>query len=202
MSEPDRISEISTIDHVTTGLALFYRQFANTPHIQAIAAAWLRQLQAVEDETWRIISLTIDTAEDEALDQYGAILLFSRGTLSTPAYRAVLKAIVAARKSSSTPEDIIAVAALALSSTGFSYDEGFMSIEIEPHAPIGYEAAALLYVLKLAKSGGVRIETFDPPRAESDLFTFSSSPYLEDADASRGFSDETESSGGYLTGVL
>jgi hypothetical protein len=202
VSEPDRITSLATLDQVATGLANFYRQFADKPNLQAIARAWLRQIQAIEDTTWEILSLTIDNADDDALAQYGEILLFPRGTLSTAAYRAVLKAIVQARKSSSTPEDIIAVAGLALASTNFAYDEGFMSIEVEPHAPIGYEAAALLFVLNLARAGAVRIEVFDPPRAESSLFTFSSSEFFEDADASRGFSDETETSGGYLTGVL
>jgi hypothetical protein len=207
VSEPDRIdAHTKIVDHVDGGLALFYRQFADKEKLKSLVRAWLTQVQAIEDAAWDILSITLDNAEDDALDQYGELLLFSRGALTSTEYRAILKAIARARKSSATPEDVIAVAKLALSSSSFIYDEGAASIVIEPHQPIGTPpdtfGAGVAYVLRLAKPGGVRVALIDPPRAETDLFTFSTSRFLEEVDSSRGWSDVAESTGGYLTGVL
>ena len=202
--EPDRVTahtEITT--HTTDGLALFFRVFANSPKLQALATAWLDQVQLAENALWDLlVNTAIDTAAGVVLDQIGALLQFARGTIADDAtYRAVLKGVVRARRSSGTPEDLIAVCTLVLGVTTFSYSEGFASALVEVHSPPGFDLHALLAALDIAKDGGVQIQVIAPARAESGLFTFADA-LVAQTDALRGFSDTAQTTGGYLTGAI
>lgn len=202
--EPDRITAHTQITtHTADGLALFFRVFANSPKLQALATAWLDQIQLAENALWDLlVNTTIDTSTGAALDQIGGLLKFGRGTISDDAtYRAVLKGVVRARRSSGTPEDLIAVCTLVLGATTFSYDEGYVSVLIEPHSVPGFDLHALLAALDIAKDGGVQAQVLAPARAESGLFTFADS-LVAQTDAARGFADSAQTTGGYLTGVV
>lgn len=201
--EADRITAHEKVaDHVSAGLALLAQQFRDKAGVEGLAAAWLAQVQDLEDVLWALLEQSaIDDAEGDRLDQVGDLLGLPRGALADDAdYRAVLRAGARARKSNGRPEDVIEVAGLALGAVDFDYVEGAASIAIEPRAPVGFDGAALIAVLRLAKCAGVQIQAFDPPAAESLLFTFSTS-LLPQADASRGLSDVTQAAGGKLTRV-
>jgi hypothetical protein len=80
--------------------------------------------------------------------------------------------------------------------------EGAASIYLEPHDLLGYDGAKALFVLMVAKAGGIQLQLVDPPADPLFLFTFSDSDVLPLAgDANRGLSDETQSTGGALNGV-
>lgn len=203
-TEADSITEVTQItDHRTRAAALFYRQFRNSTQFKAFADAWMVQVQEIEDALWALLVDTLETAVGAQLDQIGAILLFSRGLLNDATYRRALRAMILARKSNGTPEDLIGVARAFLDTITFSYTQGSASVVIEPHAKIPFEPTALLALLKLAASGGIQLDLISPPDAESLLFTFAASDLLlVTGDTSKGFSNVAQDTGGRLTGAL
>ncbi len=201
MSETNRVDAVEHIeDHDTSGLALFYRQFANTPNIRALASAWLTQVQAIEDALWDLLVNTLENATDAALDQVGGLLGLGRGELDDDSYRAVLFALVVARRSSGGPEDLMLVARTALDAITFRYREGHASACITPQSVFAF-APALLFVLKIAKSAGVQIQLRYLTATPTHTFTFSGA-LLKGTSSTAGFADTTQTSGGHLAGVI
>jgi hypothetical protein len=203
MSEPDRVTSITHVtDHVASGLALLPTQFRK-PLIEALLTSWLVQLQSIEDASWQLLTDTLASAVGFQLDQLGQVLGLSRGTLTDFYFRQVLSALVLARRSRGTVEDLYAVMSWLF--TGMlpsTMLEGAASVVIELHDPIQYDGAKALFVLKVAKAGGIALQLISPPVAESELFTFASSGLLAESDSARGFSDTAQLTGGQLTGVL
>jgi hypothetical protein len=200
--EPDRAELAQITTHVADGKAVVPRQFREKERFNALLQPWLKQIQDLENAAWEIVTevLTLD-AVGAQLDQVGEILLFRRGELNDDDYRAILRAIVRARKSHSIGEDLLAVFRLAMPGIDFTAAMGWASVYFEPHEPIPSTPAALLYVLRLAKAGGVQLELFVPPAAETALFTLAPGLLIFD-DADRGFSDVDLADGGLLTGVI
>lgn len=200
-TEPNRITDYAhDTSHVAEGIALLYRQFASKPLFTALVSSYLKQVQEIEDALWNALTkTTLDTATAAQLDQIGAVLVWPRGSLSDTDYRAILRALIAARRSRGFPEDIITVARLLFGLQRFR--DGSASITIEPEAPYAFAPSAALTVLDIAKSPGIQLQLFDPPEAEASLFTFSDDPMRVQTDAARGFSDTSQITGGALTGV-
>lgn len=203
-AEPDSVAQITRdTDHVAEGLGLLYRQFRGKPLLTALLTAWLAQVQGVEDALWALLACTLETAVGAPLDQLGRVLGFPRGLLGDDSFRGVLRAVVLARRSSGRAEDLIAVMRAAFGSTDFAYAEGSASVLLEPHAPIGFDPAALFAVLTMAKAGGVQLGLINPPDAEAFLFTLSTDPFRSTAgDTSMGLSDVDQLVGGKFTGAL
>lgn len=204
-AEADRVDAVTQItDHEARAVAELMEKLRGKTNIEAIVRAWAIELQALEDAAWAtLMQADLESAEGVQLDQIGELLQLGRGSLNDVAYRAVLRAIVRARISSGTGPDILAVAALALDSTDFSVRFGHASALVEPHAPIGFDASAVLTVLLIAKMGGVQLQLFDPPAPESALFTFTASRILPTADSARGWGDDADDDmGGRLSGVV
>lgn len=209
MAEPDWISaHAHVVTHVGDGLALFMRALRNAANLKAISAAWLAQVQALEDVLWDLLlQADLTYAVGAQLDQIGVIVGMPRGTLDDTDFRPILRAAIRARRSSGGTEDLIAIATLALAGSGvtFSVREGHGSVVIEPHATIPFDPSALLRVLRLGKSGGVQLQLFTPPSPELEggLFTFApAGSLLPVSDANRGWGSDGVSTGGHLTGVI
>lgn len=203
--ELDRIEGHTRVTTVVTDVAANVgRYLRDKDDLQAVAAAWAAQLQALEDALWQMFTETdLDAAIGAQLDQLGELLVLPRGTLDDDEYRAVLRAIVRARFGSGTGDDLLAVVRLALGeSATFTMREGRASVLIEPHEVIPFNAAALLDVLLLAKAAGVQLQLIEPPVAESGLFT-TSTTLLAQTSSTQGLGDSTDDTyGGSLTGVL
>lgn len=203
MTEPDRIVEHSTVtDHADEGVALLPRQFRTKEVIAALLRSWLTQAQGLEDTLWILATRNLDNSEGDALDQIGALLAFPRGELDDVSYRAVLRAIIVARKSSATGEDLHDVTRLLLGEIEYTARNGYASWLIEPHEPLPFSARAILGVLLVAVGGGVQLQLITPPNEETDLFTFSESAFFSSASASLGFSSTDQDDGGFMTGVI
>lgn len=206
MTEPSAVTE-HTHDAavVSGGRALLPYQFRDAAKLRALFGTWLVQVQEAEDAVWALLTETsIDDAEGAQLDQLGALLLFDRGELEDDTYRALIRAIVRARKSNGTAEDVIACVRLALASDAFTYAEGAASILVEPSAPLGFDGTALLRVLSTAKAGGVALQLVVPPDDGDNLFTTSSDPLRCEPSITQGLGITPGSGdvGGRLTGVL
>lgn len=207
MAEPDRITAHAHVTtHVADGLAAVMRALRNAANLKAISAAWLAQVQALEDVLWDLLlQADLTYAVGAQLDQIGVIVGMPRGTLDDTDFRPILRAAIRARRSSGGTEDLIAIATLALTGSGvtFSVREGHGSVVIEPHATIPLDAAALLRVLRLGKAGGGQVQLFTPPFLEAGLFTLApAGSLLVTTDANRGLGADAGGTGGHLTGVV
>lgn len=202
--EPDAVTEHTKItDHADRGVAILPLQFRKKEFIAALLRSWLKRAQDIEDAFWDlIVETTLQTSIGDALDQIGELLAFSRGVLDDDDYRVILRAIIRARKSSGTSEDLLDVIGLLLGSIDFSTLDGYASWFVEPHEPMPFSAEVVLSVLGITKAGGVQLQLIDPPDEETDLFTFSTSQFFMQADAFRGFSDVDQLVGGKLTRVI
>lgn len=204
--EPDSITEyVQDTTYVPDALAAFYVQFQNKPALQGLLTAYMNRVQEIENAFWQLLmDCSLDNAVGDALDQLGRILNFLRGILTDDEYRIILKAVVRARQSSGTGDDVLATLLLALGSTfPFTYAEGFASILITPHQTLPVDGSVLLSVLDIAKSGGVQLELETPPVADGLLFEFAASGlYNVTGDSVQGFSDTSQVTGGQLQGVV
>lgn len=212
MAEPNRVATHTQItDHVAAGLLRVMETLRSKPRVAAWVAAYLAEVQAVEDALWALFASSLATATGAALDQLGALLGLARGAMTDDAiYRAALRAVARARRSSSTAADLTAVAALLFGASPssppdplpFTYREGGASVAIEPHEIPAVPAAVAAAVLALAKAAGVQLAVFDPPAVEGNLFAFSTDPLRPlFGDASAGLSTTGMGTGGQLTGV-
>lgn len=108
-------------NHVNEALALLTDMFKTKPVIQGFVNA-LADDQDLEDAAWGLINgIILATAVGNVLDQYGKILLVNRDGRSDNDYRKALQLEIRVLRSNGLSEDVIQVAALALSS--FQYDE-------------------------------------------------------------------------------
>jgi len=207
MAEPDRIAAHAHVTtHVADGMAAFMRRLRNALDLKAISAAWLAQVQILEDTLWDLLlQADLTYAVGAQLDQIGVLVGMPRGTLDDTDYRPILRAAIRARRSSGGVEDLIAIVTLALTGSGvtFSVREGHTSVVIEPHAPLPFDGAPLLRVLRLGKSGGVQLQLIVPSFIEGGLYTLAPAGSLFPvSDANRGLSADGGGVGGHLTGVM
>lgn len=207
MSEPDRASAAHITTHVAAGLARLtgrWRDRAFTAPrtasaIDGILSAWLTQVQRAEDALWSILALTIATATDDQLAQYGALLGVADPGGGEFVY--LIRAAALAIGSSGTGDEIRAVL-LAIKSTPGAYliTEYFpASLVIEPTVGIAPPASMVHAIVRRAVAAGVRLVTIDVPIG--DTFAFSDTDETV-TDASRGFSDTAGLVGGQLVGAI
>ena len=199
-AEPDRIATIAHVtDHVAVGLARLTDRWQK-PVIRAVLGAWLAEVQELEDAVWEVLSLTIETASGDALDQYGVLLGTPNPGVSTALYRALLSAAALAIRSSGTGPELLAILDRLSIDATLELTELFpATLKVEPVTTADFPAAVMRAVLARAVSGGVRLLVVDVP--EGDTFAFSDTDETV-TDAARGFSDTGGLVGGQLVGVL
>lgn len=203
MTEPDRITSHELVaTHVEDGLALFARQFATQPRLEALLRAALASVQTVETDTWALYALGIAESSGAALDQIGSLLLLARpASLSDAAYRTALTAIVRAHRSSGTAVDLLAVARIVVGSYALALSEPSpATVLVEPTATPPVSAQLFAAILARGAPAGVTLQVVDVPA--TSLFTFSADAELSSSSATLGFSDTAGSTGGALVGVV
>ena len=205
MTEPDRITSHELVaTHVEDGLALFARQFATQPRLEALLRAALASVQTVETDTWALYALGIAESSGAALDQIGSLLLLARpASLSDADYRVALTAIVRAHRSSGTAVDLLAVARIIVGSYALTLSEPSPSpatVIVEPVATPPVSAELCAAILARGAPAGVALQVVDVPA--TTLFTFSADAELASSSSTLGFSDTAGSTGGALVGVV
>ncbi len=203
MTEPDRITSHELVaTHVEDGLALFARQFATQPRLEALLRAALASVQTVETDTWALYALGIAESSGAALDQIGSLLLLARpASLSDADYRVALTAIVRAHRSSGTAVDLLAVARIIVGSYALTLSEPSpATVIVEPVATPPVSAELCAAILARGAPAGVALQVVDVPA--TTLFTFSADAELASSSSTLGFSDTAGSTGGALVGVV
>jgi len=201
VTEPDRTTLAHETDVVALGVSRLTRVFSR-PKTLAILRALLAEVQSIEDAVWSLAEdTTLDTAEDDALDQLGRILDAVRPPgFDDDFYRAVLRAAVRANRSSGTGPELIGVMEALTGGLDFRLTEGAATVLIEPDAPLTFGAAVVIEYLRRAKAAGVALQLVVPP--VGNAFTFSSDPEAPEYDPDRGWSDTDQLTGGQLAGVV
>lgn len=213
-TEPDRVESAEPVtDHVTRGVARLTHRWTRpivdtvdgvtatrTSRTVRLLTPWLEQVQELEDAIWSVLSLTLDTATGDALDQYGAILRAARVGLSDAVYRRLLRGVALAIRSSGTGDELLAVIEAMLPGEDVTLTEYFpASLTVEPADAPDIPTSAMHAALRRGVSGGVRLLTIDVP--SGDTFAFSATRYTT-TDAARGLSNVAGLVGGQLVGVI
>lgn len=202
-AEPSRVTSVSAITSIVSdGVALLARQFAGQPRIEALLSALLQQVQDLETAAYSVYTLSLATATDAQLDQFGDLLSVPRGSLSDSNYRIVLQGAAIAIASSGTVSDLYRIADIVFKDVDFTVTEHrIASVVIRPENVVAIGPSLALSVLARAKAAGVRLLMVDPRGSSSGRFRFS--PTTETVvDANHGLSDVAGSSGGRLVGIL
>lgn len=203
MSEPDRITAHTKItEHAAQAVELLMVALRNKTRVAAIASAFGTQAQAIEDALFDVLSVTLDNAVGDALDQAGQLVGAPRGTLDDTDYRAVVRATIRARRSSGTGPDVIAVVKLAIGATPFVFTAGgaTVCVELDDIPPVDPQVLADL--VEIAVGAGIGYCVVAPLGDIADAFTFSTDPLVELADGARGWGDNASpGSGGELAGA-
>lgn len=201
MSEPDRATFAPVLDHAAAGLARLTDRWRGLPVIEALLTSYLVEVQAIEDAAAELLALTIDTAADDQLAQYGVLLSTTNPGVEKVIYRRLLRGAAAAIGSSGGGDELLAVLAeIADVGEAFGLTEYFpASVVVEPEEAPAVPTSALHAVLRRAVAGGVRLLTIDVPAG--DTFAFSDTDRTV-ADPDRGFSDTAGLVGGQLVGVI
>jgi hypothetical protein len=190
-------------DYIPEGQALFIEVFRDKPRLNAWLAAYLQECNALElalQET--LFYRQLDNAYGVMLDDLGALVGQARVGLDDATYRLYIKVRVRVNRSKGRAADLIAVAALALGTTPFSYRESYpASAAIDVVDPTGPVRPDLLAgFIRDARGAGIGTAVVYSGGTSSDTFAFSDFPFPQ-ADAGRGFSDAAQSVGGLLPGV-
>ena len=199
-TEPDRVTALAHVtDHVTGGLALLTQRWRDLPVIEGVLSPWLTEVQRVEDALWSTLALTIATATDDQLAQYGVLL-----GVADPGggqFVRLIRAAALAIGSSGTGDEIRAVLLAIRQQPGaFLITEYFpASLVIEPVVYVAPPASMVHAIVRRAVAAGVRLLTVEVPAG--DTFAFSDTDETV-TDAARGFSDTAGLVGGQLVGVI
>ncbi len=140
--------------HSAEAQALLTSMFVNQPNISKFLKALSNRIQDIENAAWGLINGTLlSNASGKTLDNYGSLVGVQRLGLSDADFLVAIKLKIRTDISSGTPEDILHIAALAL--TSFSYAE-FQPAGWTLYALNVSNPAQLLIYLALAKAAGTK----------------------------------------------
>lgn len=170
------------VNHTEEGLSLLLEQFNPSPNLRAFLAAYLDQVQDLEDGIQPLLaSKSIDIATGVSLDVLGAILNLPRAGLSDEAYRLRLRAEIAINNSDGTQFDMINVTQLLLAMTtkDIQYDEYFpKTVYLRPrNHQMVEDANVVLALLKRTGPAGTEVHfVYNTVEADDDdMYRFSDS---------------------------
>lgn len=200
-------------DHISRGLAKLLAQF-NGPKQRAMAAVYLRQVQALEDfANLAGASLSLSGGFGITLDRIGKIVGRGRNGLSDTDYLVALRAQIRINRSQGTVQDMIDVMTLSLADPVHAHPAFSIAVKEIANtamqvtiltALIDSQVAVLFQNAKATKMGGVRLEFIFSEWLPSATFAFA--PTLTASNAhgakstTKGFSWAAAPTGGHLAG--
>lgn len=199
-AEADRAALAHATDHVARGLSRLTAKWRGKEAIEAILSSHLEETQEIEDALWSVLALTLDTATDDQLAQYGALLGEPKLTLIDAKWREVLRARILANRSSGSVPELEAILAI-FAGAGYELAELFPAGLLATVAVFSstVPGARIGGLLRRATAGGVGAQLVMPASTET-AFRFASTEDVEPA-VSMGFGIVDPSVGGHLAGV-
>jgi hypothetical protein len=206
-AEPDAVAEIAQVtDHAAGGVALL-PDVLRLPRVEALTAAFLGGVQALEDAAFPLVGLDIDAATGDALTGVGELVGLRRtdATQITDArYRVALRAWIRALRSSGTIGDVEAVVTILAgdgTSPAWTVAEDLPAgLLVTPTAALLTSPEAVQQIARATRAGGVRLQVVVP--ADGDAFLFGTDTEEPEADVDHGWSDSTQVTGGLMAGVV
>jgi hypothetical protein len=185
--------------HIDEGLARLISRYKNKPRFAAWCASWIRQSQDFEDACWQLLSvLDVDTADLPRLTKLGKIVgQPPHGTLEQ--FRGYVKVRVLVNRSRATAPNLIKIARILLGNVTYTrWGRGAITIEADNDAT-GKDPDYVLFLLSLAKGGGVRLDLVYTNTDSDDAFSFA--PGTSAIADGRGFADNALMTGGILASI-
>lgn len=185
--------------HVQDALAQLPAQLLGKPRIEAVLAAILTEVQALEDVFQSLLSeRTLAQATGAALDQIGRLVGEPRNGRPDAEYRLYIRLRIHRNVSRGEAERLIRVVRDLTSSTAVELDESSPGV-----VQITFDGQALPAGLKTAMEDvapvGVRLELVNAPVGG---FVFSEVAHPADPAGGQGFSDQSQIAGGGLSKVV
>lgn len=185
-------------DHVLRALNRFTEQFKEKPVMAAMLAAWIGQVQKIEDAALEVLDARANPV-GVALDRVGEIVGRGRGDLDDVNYLRAITAQILANRSSGQTDTLLHIFEL-VSEPGSEQPEAYepgnatlVLVSFEDAFPL----VSTWQILKLAKGGGVRLLfTYSPLGVSANDFAFAGTV------EGQGFGSVYEEVGGRLRGVF
>lgn len=196
-----------TLSHIDTiredGLELRITQWQEKPRLEALIAAFLEEVQALEDGVWQIFaSRFLDDAEGSQLEAIGRLVGQPRIGDDDEEFRLYIKARIAVNRSHGTADDVMRVADVLLAGTVWEYEELYPATIIVDSDKVDH-SSAIATLLRLSRSGGVAFGFHFSEEPEGESFAFADGDE-EQNDEERGFGgdDPDDGPGGVWIGAL
>lgn len=195
-------------DHVERGLSRLLSQFSRSANLRSLLAAYLIQVQDLEDGLWEVIEeRLLANAEGSQLDTIGRLVRArGRAGLSDVDYRVAIQCQIRINRSSGRASDIIDVAKLSHpEGHAIRYREIYpCAVEVEStEVPADGRAPGIIRDnLRTSRAGGVGLSYIYTLTGSDDAFTLSAS-VGDTVSEDLGLSSVTDTDlGGALSGVM
>jgi hypothetical protein len=211
--EPDSSPLQYVPNHEEFAESYYISYFQDKPRSISLLRSYISGVQNLEDVFWAVLTERWLTAQEgrgpaigDQLEVLGRIIGRSRGLDSDAVFRTFIDARILANNSTGRVEELKDIVGTA---GGFGYED-FVQTEYYPaHLKISFTGLAIIYItatmdlLRLAKTGGVRLSFVYSHRDNVDIFKTSSAMDTDDLDQDDGFgSIYSASTGGRMSGVF
>lgn len=171
-------------DHAARALARLPNQHQESPRLLSLLSTLAESAQEVEDGVYPLLTdRAIDAAIGEQLDIIGRIVLQPRLGLGDDDYRLMLRARIAANRSSGSVSQLIGVAVLVLlPSVGLvvvtQYPPAGVQVDVRDLSVDSAAADTLFDLLSDSVAGGVRLLLITSASEDDDVLYTSLSAYV------------------------
>jgi len=180
-------------------------QFDGSTNLRLLAASYLDQLQALEDAAWPLLAERgLANATGDRLDGIGEIFNVPRGGRSDTNYRLALTVEIAVLQSNGTEADLLTIAELVIQmgTPDYEFVENFpKGVTIRPIDNAVSVSLSMLAGagLRRSVSAGTTFALITSTKADSLIYTLSSSATALQTSALLGLANDAQSTGGYMT---
>lgn len=153
---------VKDTQHASEGNALLPMQYADKPNVSGVLGTLMNRVQELENTLYDVwFFLLLDNARGDQLDLWGKFLVQPRGGWTDAQYRAILRTRIRVYISKGRPEDVIAIARLALGDSNLEYLESYpASFEVQKDGIDPVLVAPSVQALHDGKPVGVRGQLF------------------------------------------
>ncbi len=201
---------VENLDRLSTATDLLIDVFQSKSNFIKLLSSYAQETQEIERMLMDLLdSFYVGTAEGDQLDAIGEIVGVDRQGANDTKYRNRVRARIRLNLTSGTTNEILALAQM-LQPAGVddpvytpNYPAGFFIDYRASATPMTQDEADDVWrVIDEATPSGVKAQFFFGLSPGDELFSFSSLPATTESDATQGFADAAQTTGGHLSGVL
>lgn len=197
-------SSLAHIDNlVEQGLDRLLEQYARKPRLRALIAAFLEQVQEIEDATFDVMtSRLVDVAVNAQLDLLGKLVGETRDGRDDDGYRVAITARIAVNRSCGTGPEIVAILALVDTDDFALRDVEHATFRVDYGTPPATASAGreIPTLVSEARAAGVAAIVYTPVSRSTGRSAFFGSSYDPALHEHAGFSSSYDADTGGLHG--